>query len=145
MLVRGGKCRSMYARRMVCNTRCRNESLRRQSMPAALAPAGEVGIVESRDEVQRSKKMFNERIQTCMYSEGKEEGNCHLTAFIYLFLSALGLCCCTWAFSRCGEWRLLFTAVASLVECDLQAHGFHQPWCSGLVAPRHVGSSLTRD
>ena len=23
--------------------------------------------------------------------------------FIYLFLTALGLCCCAWAFSSCGE------------------------------------------
>ena len=42
--------------------------------------------------------------------------------FIYLFLAALGLCCCARAFSSCGEWGLLFivvrgllTAVASLV------------------------------
>ena len=28
--------------------------------------------------------------------------------FIYLFLAALGLCCCAWAFSSCGEWELLF-------------------------------------
>ena len=41
---------------------------------------------------------------------------------INLFLAALGLCCCTRAFSSCGEWGLLFvaargllTAVASLV------------------------------
>ena len=40
----------------------------------------------------------------------------------YLFLATLGLCCCTWAFSSCREWVLLFvaargllTAVASLV------------------------------
>ena len=43
--------------------------------------------------------------------------------FIYLFLAALGLCCCVWAFSSCGKWGLLFIvvrglliAVASLVE-----------------------------
>ena len=34
--------------------------------------------------------------------------------FIYLFLAVLGLCCCTQAFSSCGEQGLL-TAVASLV------------------------------
>ena len=41
----------------------------------------------------------------------------------YLFLAALGLCCCARAFSSCGEWGLLFVAVrvlliaaASLVE-----------------------------
>ena len=31
--------------------------------------------------------------------------------FIYLFLAALGLCCCTWAFSSCGRRGLLFVAV----------------------------------
>ena len=30
---------------------------------------------------------------------------------IYLFLTALGLRCCTQAFSSCGEWGLLFVAV----------------------------------
>ena len=35
--------------------------------------------------------------------------------FIYLFLAALGLCCCTRAFSRCGDWGLLFIAVHSLL------------------------------
>ena len=41
--------------------------------------------------------------------------------FIFNFLLALGLCCCTWAFSNCREWGLLFvvmcrplTVVASL-------------------------------
>ena len=41
---------------------------------------------------------------------------------IYLFMAVLGLCCCAWAFSSCGEWGLLLvvvrgllTAVASLV------------------------------
>ena len=51
--------------------------------------------------------------------------------FIYLFLAALGLHCCAWAFSSCGERGLLFvalhrrlTAVASLVaEHGVQARG----------------------
>ena len=30
---------------------------------------------------------------------------------IYLFLAALGLCCCTWVFSSCGEQGVLFVAV----------------------------------
>ena len=34
-----------------------------------------------------------------------------LLIFIYLFLVVLGLCCCMWAFSSCGECRLLFAAV----------------------------------
>ena len=35
--------------------------------------------------------------------------------FIYLFLAALGLCCCTQAFSSCGEQGLLFVAVRGLL------------------------------
>ena len=70
-----------------------------------------------------------------------------LKNFLYLFLAALGLRCCTWAFSSCGERGLLFVAVrglliavASLVaEHGLQAHGLqssgsvvvvHGPSCS---------------
>ena len=50
--------------------------------------------------------------------------------FIYLFLAAIGLRCCTWAFSSCSEQGLLFLvvrglliAVASLVEHGLWARG----------------------
>ena len=46
--------------------------------------------------------------------------------FIYLFLAAIGLPCCAWAFCSCGEWGLFFVvvhrlliAVASLVEHGL--------------------------
>ena len=35
--------------------------------------------------------------------------------FIYLFLAALGLCCCARAFSGCGERGLLFVAVRGLL------------------------------
>ena len=35
--------------------------------------------------------------------------------FIYLFLAALGLHHCTWAFSSCNEWVLLFVAVCRLL------------------------------
>ena len=34
---------------------------------------------------------------------------------IYLFLAVLGLPCCAWAFSSCGEWGLLFVAVRELL------------------------------
>ena len=33
---------------------------------------------------------------------------------MYLFLAALGLRCCVWAFSSCGERGLLFIAVRGL-------------------------------
>ena len=35
--------------------------------------------------------------------------------FAYLFLAVLGLHCCTWAFSSCGEWGLLSVAVCGLL------------------------------
>ena len=35
--------------------------------------------------------------------------------FIYLFLAVLGLRCCAWAFSSCGELGLLFAAVRGLL------------------------------
>ena len=35
--------------------------------------------------------------------------------FIYLFLAALGLCCCSRAFSSCGERGLFFVAVRGLL------------------------------
>ena len=38
-----------------------------------------------------------------------------LIYFIYLFLAALGLCCCARASSGCGEWGLLFIAVHGLL------------------------------
>ena len=88
-----------------------------------------------------------------------------ISLFIYLVLAVLGLCCCAWAFSSCGEQGLLFVAVCGLLivvasliaEHRLQAHGLQQLWLtgfraqaqqlwlSGLVAPWHVGSSRTRD
>ena len=45
--------------------------------------------------------------------------------FIYLFLAALGLCCCARAFSSCGEWGLLFVAVHGLLiaVASLVEHG----------------------
>ena len=85
--------------------------------------------------------------------------------FIYFYfycLAALGLRCCTWAFSSCHEQGLLFIAVhglliavASLVaEHRLWVHGPQQLWhvgsvvvaCGlpGLVALWHVESSWTR-
>ena len=40
---------------------------------------------------------------------------CFFLKFIYLFLAALGLRCCTQAFSSCGERGLLFVAVRGLL------------------------------
>ena len=38
-----------------------------------------------------------------------------INLFIYLFLAVLGLRCCAWAFSSCGERGLLFVAVHELL------------------------------
>ena len=59
--------------------------------------------------------------------------------FVYLFLAALGLHCCTRAFSSCSERGLLFVAVHGLliavaslvVEHGLQVRGLQQLWLAG--------------
>ena len=58
--------------------------------------------------------------------------------FIYLFLAALGLLCCTQAFCSCGERGLLFVVVRVLLiavasRCGAQALGV---WASVVVARR---------
>ena len=57
----------------------------------------------------------------------------HLVFLFYLFMylcmyvcmAELGLCCCTWAFSSCGEWGLLFIMVCGLliVVASFAEHG----------------------
>ena len=45
---------------------------------------------------------------------------------IYLLLAVLGLRCCAWAFSSCGEWGSLFVAVRGLlimVASLVEEHG----------------------
>ena len=67
-----------------------------------------------------------------------------------LFLVALGLLCCVWAFSSCGEWGLLsvvvcrlLTEVASLVaEHRLQAHGLQYLGHVGPVVVAHRLQSM---
>ena len=41
-----------------------------------------------------------------------------LKKLIYLYLAALGLHCCTWAFSSCGELGLLPIAVRGLLTAE---------------------------
>ena len=72
----------------------------------------------------------------------------------------VGLLCCRWASSACGERgllsavvpRLLAAAASLLVEHRLWVHRLQQLQhiglvvvAMGLVAPKHVGSSPTRD
>ena len=52
---------------------------------------------------------------------------CLFNLFIYLFLAALGLCCCVWALSSGVERGLLFIAVHGLliaVASLVVEHGF---------------------
>ena len=37
----------------------------------------------------------------------KKVANSVICLFVCLFMAALGLCCCVWAFSSCGEQGLL--------------------------------------
>ena len=78
----------------------------------------------------------------------------------FLFFGCVGSSFCTWAFSSCSEWGLLFNAMHGLLmwwllllrsmgstctdfsSCSMWAQ---QLWHTGLVAPQHVGSSQTRD
>ena len=55
----------------------------------------------------------------------------HLTInffFFNLFLAALGLCCCTRAFSSCGEQGLLFIAVHRLLTAVASLVSEHKLW-----------------
>ena len=83
--------------------------------------------------------------------------------FIYLFLAALGLHCCIWAFCSCGKrgllsslwctgfslrWLLLWSSGCSMLQ-QLRLSGFRaqaqQLQHMGLAALWHVRSSQTRD
>ena len=46
---------------------------------------------------------------------GRQVLNFLLFLNMYLFLVALGLCCCTWAFSNCDEQGLLLVVVHGLL------------------------------
>ena len=66
-------------------------------------------------------------------------------------MAVLGLHFCVRAFSSCGKWGPLFIAVrgpltVAASRCRAQAPDTQaqQLWLTGLVAPRHVGSSQTR-
>ena len=65
----------------------------------------------------------------------------HFTQFVlhflkiylfYLFLAALGLCCCPWAFSSCAERGLLIVAVCGLLIAVASLVAEHRPQARGL-------------
>ena len=58
----------------------------------------------------------------------QKKGRCFLNFIYFLFLAALGLCCCAWAFCNCGEWGLLLVVVRGLLtvvasRCGARALG----------------------
>ena len=59
----------------------------------------------------------------------------YLVSFFF-FLALLGLPCCVWSFSSCGEPGLLFIVVASLVA-------EHRLWVHGLQYLQHMGHGLS--
>ena len=79
---------------------------------------------------------------------------------IYLFLAALGLRCCMWTFSSCGQQGLRYSCGTGASHCSgfsccrtqsLGARLSNYSWssleyrCTGLVALRRVWSSQTRN
>ena len=73
----------------------------------------------------------------------------HQGLCFYLFLAALGLCCCAWAFSSFGKWGLLSSCNARASPCGgfsscgawTLEHRLQQLQCMGLIALQHVASS----
>ena len=55
-----------------------------------------------------------------------------LIFLIYLFLAALGLHCCAWAFSSCGERGLFFVVVRGLPIAVASLVGSMVSRCMGL-------------
>ena len=52
----------------------------------------------------------------------------YVSLFISLiFLAALGVRCCTWACSSCGEWGLLFVVVRGLLIAVASLAAEHGP------------------
>ena len=66
----------------------------------------------------------------------------------HLSLAALGLCCCTRAFSSRSEQWVLFVVVCGLLVAVVSLavdHRRQELWFVGLASPQHVGSSRPRD
>ena len=60
--------------------------------------------------------------------------------FICLFLAVPGLCCCTWAFSSCGEWGLFSSCSAWAFRCS----GFScEAWALSMQALVAVACGLS--
>ena len=73
--------------------------------------------------------------------------------FAHLFLAVLGLRCCLWDVSHCGERALPFVVMCGLLIVVTSLAAEHRLWelllrslwRPGLAAPSPVGSSWTRE
>ena len=63
--------------------------------------------------------------------------NLFIYLFIYLFLAALGLRCCTQAFSSCSERGLLFIVVHGLLTAVASRCGARAPGARASVVVAH--------
>ena len=66
--------------------------------------------------------------------------NTFIHSFIHLFMAVLGLCCCAWAFSSCGERGLLFIKVHRLLIVVAPLVAEHGPQARRLQQLWHVRS-----
>ena len=69
----------------------------------------------------------------CDLSQSIFLAECFLSVYYHAFWAVLGLCCCAWAFSSCGEQGLLFAALGGLLVVVLLllqsvALGTWAPW-----------------
>ena len=53
---------------------------------------------------------------------------------VYLFLAALGLHCCTQAFSSCGKWGLVFIVVCRFLTAVASLTMEHRLYSTGTLA-----------
>ena len=63
---------------------------------------------------------------------GKEWAGDFFFLLIYLFLVALGLRCCAWAFSSCSQRGLLFVGVRGLLITVASLVAEHGLWVGGI-------------
>ena len=94
---------------------------------------------------QKNQLTSSNKFLTCrsLSSHGFVTLRCQMISFFlsfFFFLAALGLCCCAWAFSSCGEPGLLFLAVHRLLPVVASLVAEHGLQACGLQQLQHAGS-----
>ena len=62
----------------------------------------------------------------------------HVFVSLFIYLAALGLCCCTRAFSSCGKWW----GGGATLHCGVRASHCSGFSCCGAWVPRHLGPAV---